>query len=111
MVVSDCKDIYFLNQSMIKVYNAGRVLWEKVKEDPCQVNCQTACESRCQATCQRSRQCGSCQRYTQCGRCESGQCGSCEAKCQIGECGGGQACAIRLGECKKSCQEIESGAS
>lgn len=90
MNVSECKDIYFLNQSMIKIYNAGRVLWEKVKEDPCQVNCQTACESRCQATCQRSHQCGTCQ--------------ACQTLCEKStQCGTRQACAGQTpcGKCEK----------
>lgn len=80
----DIKDIRHIESNMQKVYNAGYVLWERAKEDPCQVNCQTACESGCQSTCQTSCQ-TACEKTTQCGSrqiCVIGQrpCGTCEKK-------------------------------
>lgn len=96
----DIKDIRHIESNMQKVYNAGYVLWERAKEDPCQVNCQTACESGCQSTCQTSCQTAAekrckitcqtscqtaCEKTTQCGSrqiCVIGQspCGTCEKK-------------------------------
>ncbi len=80
MIAIECNDIYFLNSSMIKIYNVGRVLWEKAKEDPCQANCQTACESGClgcQTTCEKSTQCYRCERISQCAKCQTRQtCGN-----------------------------------
>lgn len=80
MIAIECNDIYFLNSSMIKIYNVGRVLWEKVKEDPCQANCQSTCESGCQGcqtTCEKSTQCYRCERISQCAKCQTRQtCGN-----------------------------------
>ena len=84
----DTKDIRYIESEIQKVYNAGRVLWEKAKEDPCQVNCQTACErgcQSCQTTCEIISQCGSCQRSYQCENCEytcQNNCQDCESGCQ-----------------------------
>lgn len=61
LVVSECSDIYFLNVSIIKVMSVGRVLWEKVNDNPCQRACQFSCEHDCQISCERSCQHGNAQ--------------------------------------------------
>lgn len=105
MVVSECKEIYFLNQSMIKIYNAGRVLWEKVKEDPCQVNCQTACESGCQSTYQTS-----CQTAGE-KRCKTTCQTSCQTACEKTiQCGSRQICVIGQNPCD-TCEKKEGSTS
>lgn len=74
------KDIRHIESEIQKAYNAGYVLWEKAKEDPCQANCQTACESGClgcQTTCEKSTQCYRCERISQCAKCQTRQtCGN-----------------------------------
>lgn len=102
MIAIECNDIYFLNSSMIKIYNVGRVLWEKAKEDPCQVNCQSACErgcQGCQTRCEKISQCGVCQRSHQCGTCQA-----CQTLCEKStQCGTREACAGQTpcGKCEK----------
>lgn len=77
----DIKDIRYIESEIQKAYNAGYVLWEKAKGNPCQMNCQTACESGCQSTCQTSCQ-TACEKTIQCGSRQAcgGQnpCGACE---------------------------------
>lgn len=71
----DIKDIRYIESNIQKAYNAGYVLWERAKEDPCQVNCQS-CErgsQSCQTVCQKTVQCGSrqaCGGQNPCGACE-----------------------------------------
>lgn len=76
----EIKDIRHIESNIQKIYNAGYVLWEKAKEDPCQVNCQSTCERAClgcQTTCEKSTQCYRCERIRQCAKCQTRQtCGN-----------------------------------
>lgn len=105
----DIKDIRHIESNMQKVYNAGYVLWEKIKENQCQVNCQTACESRCQGCqtrCEKISQCGVCQRSHQCGTCQA-----CQTMCErTAQCGSRQACVGGLNPCR-TCEKAEGGTS
>ena len=78
----DIKDIRHIERNMQKIYNAGYVLWEKAKENPCQANCQSTCErgyQSCQTVCEKMAQCGSrqvCGGQNPCGACEKAEGGT-----------------------------------
>ena len=71
----DIKDIRYIESEIQKAYNAGYVLWERAKENPCQVNCETACETgcqNCQTRCEKNAQACYGHQSEPCSQCGSG---------------------------------------
>lgn len=96
LLISDCKEIYYTNRAVRMIMCAGKVVWQKAEQDPCQKACQN-----CQTRCEKSIQCGACQRG--CQRCQDScqkSCQTCQTSCEI---------KFQCGACQKTFQTCGKG--